>query len=77
MIEWRFIHAVKPLIQRRRDVSVTGYLGGGYKLSLAIDFYNYFQFGVDFLISSKTHLVQKIVLHTNIVSTLYLISERL
>ena len=32
-----------------------------------VDFYNYFQFGVDFLISSSTHLVQKIVLHTNIV----------
>ena len=31
------------------------------------DFYNYFQFGVDFFISSSTHLVQKILLHTNIV----------
>ncbi|KAL5527358.1 hypothetical protein ACEPAG_6149 [Sanghuangporus baumii] len=32
-------------------------------------FYNYFQFGVDFLISSSTHLVQKIILHTNIPGT--------
>ncbi|KAL5488082.1 hypothetical protein ACEPAI_6190 [Sanghuangporus weigelae] len=34
-----------------------------------LDFYNYFQFGVDFLISSSTHLVQKIILHTNIPGT--------
>ncbi|KAH8113235.1 UPF0183-domain-containing protein [Phellopilus nigrolimitatus] len=32
-------------------------------------FYNYFQFGVDFLISASTHLVQKIILHTNIPGT--------
>ncbi len=31
------------------------------------DFYNYFQHGLDFLISSTSHIVQKIVLHTNIV----------
>jgi len=32
-------------------------------------FYNYFQYGIDFLISGSTHLVQKIILHTNIPGT--------
>ncbi|KAI5124941.1 hypothetical protein M0805_007368 [Coniferiporia weirii] len=32
-------------------------------------FYNYFQFGLDFLISTSTHLVQKVVVHTNIPGT--------
>jgi len=32
------------------------------------DFYNYFQYGIDFLISGATHTVRKIILHTNIVS---------
>ena len=32
------------------------------------DFYNYFQHGIDFLISGVTHTVRKIILHTNIVS---------
>ena len=31
------------------------------------DFYNYFQYGIDFLISGTTHIVKKIILHTNIV----------
>ena len=31
------------------------------------DFYNYFQHGIDFLISGVDHVVRKIVLHTNIV----------
>jgi len=29
-------------------------------------FYNYFQYGMDFLISETTHVVRKIVLHTNV-----------
>ncbi|KAF5333094.1 hypothetical protein D9611_002433 [Ephemerocybe angulata] len=29
-------------------------------------FYNYFQHGIDFLISDTTHIVKKVVLHTNI-----------
>ncbi|KZS98044.1 hypothetical protein SISNIDRAFT_436865 [Sistotremastrum niveocremeum HHB9708] len=29
-------------------------------------FFNYFQHGMDFLISGSTHIVQKIILHTNI-----------
>ncbi|KZV77194.1 UPF0183-domain-containing protein [Peniophora sp. CONT] len=29
-------------------------------------FYNYFQYGVDFLISDSTHIVKKIILHTNV-----------
>lgn len=33
------------------------------------DFYNYFQYGMDFLISETTHVVKKIVLHTNVVGT--------
>lgn len=32
-----------------------------------LDFYNYFQHGIDFLISSSDHVVRKIILHTNIV----------
>jgi len=34
----------------------------------SLDFYNYFQYGIDFLISGTTHTVRKIILHTNIVS---------
>lgn len=33
------------------------------------DFFNYFQYGIDFLISGTTHIVRKIILHTNIVSS--------
>jgi hypothetical protein len=46
-----------------------------YRLSLP-DFYNYFQYGIDFLISGATHTVRKIILHTNIVSptTAYIVS---
>ncbi|KAA1466328.1 UPF0183-domain-containing protein [Dentipellis sp. KUC8613] len=29
-------------------------------------FYNYFQYGLDFLISDVTHVVKKIILHTNV-----------
>jgi len=29
-------------------------------------FYNYFQHGIDFFISSSTHVVKKIILHTNV-----------
>jgi hypothetical protein len=29
-------------------------------------FYNYFQHGIDFLISGSTHVVRKIILHTNV-----------
>ncbi|KAF9569298.1 UPF0183-domain-containing protein [Agrocybe pediades] len=29
-------------------------------------FYNYFQYGLDFLISETTHIVRKIVIHTNV-----------
>lgn len=32
------------------------------------DFYNYFQHGIDFMITGDTHVVRKIILHTNIVS---------
>jgi Uncharacterised protein family (UPF0183) len=35
------------------------------------DFYNYFQHGIDFLLSDHTHLVKKIILHTNVVRTLF------
>ncbi|KAI0091985.1 UPF0183-domain-containing protein [Irpex rosettiformis] len=37
-------------------------ISGGY-------FYNYFQYGIDFLISGTTHVVKKIVLHSNIPGT--------
>ena len=36
------------------------------------DFYNYFQHGIDFLLSDHTHIVKKIILHSNIVSTFHL-----
>ena len=36
--------------------------------SFATDFYNYFQHGIDFLISDHTHVVKKIILHSNVVS---------
>jgi Uncharacterised protein family (UPF0183) len=32
------------------------------------DFYNYFQHGLDFLISGPSHIVKKIVIHSNVVS---------
>jgi phagosome assembly factor 1 len=32
------------------------------------DFYNYFQHGIDFLLSDHTHIVKKIILHSNVVS---------
>ncbi|KAK2466284.1 hypothetical protein APHAL10511_001926 [Amanita phalloides] len=32
-------------------------------------FYNYFQHGIDFFISSSTHVVKKIVLHTNVLGS--------
>jgi Uncharacterised protein family (UPF0183) len=32
------------------------------------DFYNYFQHGLDFLISGPSHLVKKIIIHSNVVS---------
>jgi hypothetical protein len=32
------------------------------------DFYNYFQYGIDFLVAGDKHIVKKIILHTNIVS---------
>lgn len=38
------------------------------RLFLLLDFYNYFQHGLDFLISGSTHIVKKIVLHSNVVS---------
>ena len=31
------------------------------------DFYNYFQHGIDVLLSGTTHVVKKIILHSNIV----------
>ena len=33
-----------------------------------LDFYNYFQHGIEFLISGTTNVVRKIILHTNVVS---------
>jgi len=32
-----------------------------------LDFYNYFHHGVDFLISGQTHVVRKIIIHSNVV----------
>lgn len=37
------------------------------ELTFRLDFYNYHQHGIDFLISGTTHTVKKIILHTNIV----------
>ena len=38
-----------------------------YSNFLFLDFYNYFQHGIDFLISDHTHVVKKIILHSNVV----------
>lgn len=35
---------------------------------MCVDFYNYFQYGMDVLLSGTTHAVKKIILHSNIVS---------
>jgi len=37
-----------------------------------VDFYNYFQHGIDFLLSDHTHIVKKIILHSNVVSAFIL-----
>ena len=34
---------------------------------IPLDFYNYFQHGIDFYISGNTHIVKKIVLQSNMV----------
>lgn len=39
----------------------------GTHLTNLLDFYNYPQLGIDFLLSGTTHLVKKIILHSNIV----------
>ncbi|KAF9780141.1 UPF0183-domain-containing protein [Thelephora terrestris] len=40
-----------------------------YLLCSPKDFYNYFHYGIDFLISGTTHTVRKIILHTNVPGT--------
>lgn len=40
---------------------------------LSLDFYNYFQYGIDILLSGTTHTVKKIILHSNIVRRLFAI----
>lgn len=35
------------------------------------DFYNYLQHGIDVLLDGSTHIVKKIILHTNIVRDMY------
>ena len=40
-----------------------------------LDFYNYFQYGMDFLMSEMTHVVKKIILHTNVVSLVLFLSK--
>lgn len=35
--------------------------------NMVSDFYNYFQYGLDFYLSGSTHTVQKIILHSNVV----------
>ena len=51
----------------QRAVSVP-FPPSGFRGQPPSDFYNYFQHGLDFLITGDTHKVKKIVLHTNIVS---------
>jgi hypothetical protein len=43
----------------------------------SVDFYNYFQHGIDFLLSDHTHIVKKIILHSNVVSLFILRQLRL
>ena len=38
-------------------------------VTIPVDFCNYLQHGVDFLVDGTTHVVKKIVVHTNVVWT--------
>jgi len=40
-----------------------------------LDFYNYFHHGVDFLISGHTHVVRKIIIHSNVVRYMLVLNE--
>ena len=35
------------------------------------DFYNYQQYGIDFLLSGSSHTVKKVILHSNVVSSVH------
>lgn len=41
------------------------------------DFYNYFQYGLDFLITGPEHIVTKIILHTNVVGRICSFIEKI
>jgi hypothetical protein len=64
------IHAVSPSSQPEGATSCKMPHNVHNQLSRPTcpDFYNYFQHGIDFLIAGDTHVVKKIILHTNIVS---------
>lgn len=39
----------------------------GLTVTIRVDFYNYLQHGMDFLVDGTTHMLKKIVVHTNVV----------
>ena len=64
---WRFIHSLHRSQRKSPTVCHPNY---HYPiLKGLLDFYNYFQHGIDFLISGRTHKVKKIILHSNLVGT--------
>lgn len=66
--EWQFIHPTRSLKTRVRAQIVSHVFLLDSLLPWSLDFYNYFSHGIDFLISGQTHLVRKIILHSNVVS---------
>lgn len=59
---------VRPRNIMKRRMTVLSFCRDHKTLAERIsDFYNYFQYGIDFLVSGVTHKVKKIILHTNIV----------
>lgn len=49
-------------------ISNTAQFTDSFFSPLPSDFYNYFQHGIDVLLSGTTHKVKKIILHSNVVS---------
>ena len=66
------IHSRQRSDEEEEDSSCMGFTSppASYLPCFPKDFYNYFQRGIDFLISGTTHTVRKIILHTNVVSSI-------
>lgn len=66
--EWQFIHLARRKKTRASVQIVSHVFSLDGPLPWSLDFYNYFSHGIDFLISGQTHLVRKVILHSNVVS---------